>query len=312
MMRKRRLWADLALLIAALIWGVAFVIQRIAAVEVQAFVFNGIRFLVGALVILPFAFGRAMRRAGPGEMGWKTGGRMPGKYLPGVLLAGLLLASGAALQQVGLKYTTASNAGFITGLYVVLVPIFLTFGGRHKLPRPMVWVAAFLSAFGLFLLSTGGQIRANRGDILVMFSAIFWACHVILIDWMVRRVEVMQFAVGQYLVCGLAPLGLGLYLEPGALQPALSNWWLLAYMGVISVGIGYTLQAAGQRVAPPADTAIILSMEAVFAALGGWLFLDESLAPLQLLGCGSILLGMLLAQSDVILGKRRVVLEGEV
>jgi drug/metabolite transporter (DMT)-like permease len=300
-MRKRRLWADLALLMVALIWGVAFVIQRIAAAEVQAFVFNGIRFLVGALVILPFAFTRAVRRAGPGEMGWKTGGLMPRKYLPGVLLAGLLLASGAAFQQIGLKYTTASNAGFITGLYVVLIPIFLTFGGRRKPPRPVVWIAALLSAFGLFLLSTGGQIQVNRGDILVMFSAVFWAFHVILIDWMVQRVEVMQFAVGQYLVCGLASLGLGLYLEPGALQPALSNWRLLAYMGVISVGIGYTLQAAGQRVAPPADTAIILSMEAVFAALGGWLFLGESLAPLQLLGCGIILLGMLLAKSEVIL-----------
>jgi drug/metabolite transporter (DMT)-like permease len=310
-LRKPRLWADLALLLVALIWGVAFVVQRLAAAEMQAYVFNGIRFLTGALVILPFAFIRAMRRAGPGEQGWKTGGLMPRKYLPGVLLAGLLLASGAACQQVGLIYTTASNAGFITGLYVVLLPIFLTFGGRRKIPRPMVWIAALLSAAGLYLLSSGGQLRFNRGDILVMVSSAFWACHVILIDWMVRRVDVMQFAVGQYLVCGLASLVLGLYLEPGALLPALSNWWLLAYMGAISVGIGYTLQAAGQRMAPPADTAIILSMEAVFAALSGWLFLGESLAPLQLLGCGIILLGMLLAQSEVILGRRRVALEGE-
>ncbi len=311
MMRERRLWADLALLLVALIWGVAFVIQRIAAAEMQAYVFNGVRFLVGALVILPFAFTRAVRRAGPGKMGWTTGGLMSRKYLPGVLLVGVLLASGSAFQQIGLKYTTASNAGFITGLYVVLIPIFLTFGGRRKQPRPMVWMAALLSAFGLFLLSTGGQIQVNRGDMLVMFGAVFWAFHVILIDWMVQRVEVMQFVVGQYLVCGLASLGLGLFLEPGALQPVFSNWWLLAFMGIISVGLGYTLQAAGQRVAPPADTAIILSMEAVFAALGGWLFLGENLAPLQLLGCGIILLGMLLAQSDVILGKRQAVLEAE-
>jgi drug/metabolite transporter (DMT)-like permease len=160
-------------------------------------------------------------------------------------------------------------------------------------------------------LSTGGQLRFNRGDLLVMFGAVFWACHVILIDWMVQRVELMQFVAGQYIVCGLVSLGIGLYLDPQALKPVMSNWWLLAYMGVISVGVGYTLQAAGQRVAPPADTAIIISMEAVFAALGGWLFLGERLAPLQILGCAIILLGMLLAQSDVILGQSQAVLEGD-
>jgi drug/metabolite transporter (DMT)-like permease len=311
MMRKRRFWADLALLLAAFIWGVAFVVQRLAATEIQPYVFNGIRFLVGALVILPFAFTRAIHQAESDEMGRKFGGRMLRNYLPGVALTGIVLASGAAFQQIGLKYTTASNAGFITGLYVVLIPIFLAFGGRRRLPRPVVWIAAFLSALGLYLLSTGGRLQINRGDILVMVSSAFWAFHVILIDWIVQRVDVLQLAVGQYFVCGLFSLGLGLYLEPEALKPMVSNWWLLAYMGVISVGLGYTLQAAGQRVAPPADTAIILSMEAVFAALGGWLFLGENLAPLQLLGCGIILLGMLLAQSDVILGTRQIFFEAE-
>jgi drug/metabolite transporter (DMT)-like permease len=310
MMRKRRLWADLALLMVAFIWGIAFVVQRLAAAEVQAFTFNGVRFLLGALVILPLAFVRARRRTGSGEV-TRTPGSLSDRYLPGVLLAGVLLASGAAFQQIGIKYTTASNAGFITGLYVVLIPIFLSFGGRRKIPRPVVWIAALLSSLGLYLLSTGGRFQINRGDILVMVSAVFWTLHVILIDWMVQRVEVMQFAAGQYIVCGLASLGLGLYLEPEALKPVASNWCLLAYMGVISVGLGYTLQAVGQRVAPPADTAIILSMEAVFAALGGWLFLGESLAKLQLLGCGIILLGMLLAQSDLILGKRQSLLDAE-
>ncbi len=119
-MRKRRLWADLALLLVAFIWGVAFVVQRVAAAEVQAFVFNGVRFLLGALVILPFASIQARRRAESGEMNWNLSSLTGRKYLPGVLLAGLLLASGAAFQQIGIKYTTASNAGFITGLYVVL------------------------------------------------------------------------------------------------------------------------------------------------------------------------------------------------
>ncbi len=304
-MQKRRLWADLALLSVALIWGVAFVIQRLAAAEIQALVFNGLRFLLGALVVSPLAFfaGR------PGRYqvifaGMHTTRAPAGKYAWGIILAGLLLACGSAFQQIGLKYTTASNAGFITGLYTVLVPIFLAFGGRHRLPRLAVWVAALLCAGGLFLLSTGGRIQSNRGDLLVMVSAVFWAWHLIWIDWMVQRVSVLQFAAGQYLVCGMASLGLGLYIEPHALQPVLSNWWLLAYMGVVSVGLGYTLQAFGQRVAPPADTAIILNMEAVFAALGGWIFLGENLAPLQILGCGIIFFGTLLAQWETILGRR--------
>jgi drug/metabolite transporter (DMT)-like permease len=308
-MRKQRLLADLVLLLVALIWGISIVLQHIAAAEVQAYVFNGVRFLLGVIVILPFAIhealGNAVLDGDPSSVEAVSLVRLlPVKYLPGVLLAGLLLAAGSAFQQIGMKYTTASNAGFITGLYVVLLPIFLTFGGLRKAPRPLVWIAAILSACGLFLLSTNGHYRVNRGDLLVMAGSVFWALHVILIGWMVRRVRVLQIAVGQSLVCGLASLIVGLYLEPQALQLMVSYWWLLAYTGIIAVGVGFTFQAVGQRMAPPADTAIILSMESVFAAIGGWLFLAESLTPLQVLGGGIILLGMMLAQSDVILGKR--------
>ena len=308
-MRKQRLQADLVLLLVALIWGVSIVLQHIAAAEVQAYMFNGVRFLLGVIVILPFAIHEASGIAVPdGDRSSievvSLARLLPVKYLPGVFLTGLLLAAGSAFQQIGMKYTTASNAGFITGLYVVFVPIFLTFGGLRKVPRPMVWIAALLSACGLFLLSTSGHFRVNRGDLLVLAGSVFWALHVILVDWMVRRVRVMQFVVGQSLVCGLVSLVVGMYLEPQALQPIVSYWWLLAYTGIIAVGVGFTFQAVGQRMAPPADTAIILSMESVFAAIGGWLFLAESLTPLQLLGGGIILLGMMVAQSDVILEKR--------
>ena len=158
-MPKRRAWADLALLLVAFIWGVSFVIQRMAAAEMQAYVFNGVRFLLGALVILPFALIKARFHLGSKETGRKTTGFIPRKYLTGVVLTGLLLASGSAFQQVGLIYTTASNAGFITGLYVVFVPIFLTFGGRRRVPRLMIWIAAFLSALGLYFLSAGGRLQ---------------------------------------------------------------------------------------------------------------------------------------------------------
>ena len=289
--RRQRLQADLTLLAVAAIWGSAFVAQRLAAVEVGVYLFNGLRFLIAALALAPLAASRLL--TGPTMAGLNR------KNLPGVILVGLLLVGGAALQQAGLKYTTAGNAGFITGLYVVIIPLFLALFWRQQL-RWVTWLGALLAVIGLFLLSTGGQLRLNRGDALELAGAVFWALHVIYTGRLVQRLDVLHFAVGQYLVCGLVSLSIGLALEAQALPRMLDFGWAIAYTGLISVGLGYTLQAVGQRVAPPADAAIILSLEAVFAALAGWIFLGEMLGPLQLLGCGIMLLGMLLAQSEAL------------
>ncbi len=276
-----------------MIWGSAFVVQRIAALDVGVLLFNGLRFLVGALALLPFAWRERMAPPVWRKANWV-----------GVLMAGTLLAGGAALQQAGLQYTTAGNAGFITGLYVVLIPLFLAFGWRQR-PRPAIWVAALLAAIGLFLLSIGGSLRLNAGDILELGGAVFWALHVILIGRLVERMDIMRLAAGQYLVCGLLSILVGLVFEATDWPALLSGWWAIFYTGIISVGLGYTLQALGQRHAPPADTAILLSMEAAFAALFGWIFLGEVLSALQLLGCGIMFAGVLLAQSDLIFGAER-------
>ena len=293
--RKKRLRADLTLLAVAVIWGSAFVVQRLAAVEVGVYLFNGLRFLVAALALAPMAISR--RLTDPEMAGVSR------KSLPEVILLGLLLAAGAALQQAGLKYTTAGNAGFITGLYVVFIPLFLGLFWRQHVQR-LTWLGALLAVIGLFMLSTGGRFRLSLGDALELAGAVFWALHVILIGRLVQRLDVLQIAVGQYLVCGLVSLSIGLVLEAQMLPALIDTWWAVAYTGLISVGLGYTLQAVGQRVAPPADAAIILSLEAVFAAMAGWLFLDERLGPVQLLGCGVMLLGMLLAQSEALASTR--------
>jgi drug/metabolite transporter (DMT)-like permease len=285
--RKQRIKADLTLLGVSLIWGSAFVVQRIAALEVGVFYFNGLRFLLAALFLLPFARLGVLRQTDfqrTGNANWW-----------GILLTGLALFCGSAFQQAGLQYTTAGNAGFITGLYVVLIPLFMALVWRQR-PRPIIWLAALLAATGLFLLSTSGKMHLNPGDALVLVSAIFWALHVILVGQLVGHVDVMTLAIGQYLVCGLANLVAGLALEPNGFSGLVGFWWVVAYTGIISVGLGYTLQVVGQRVAPPSDAAIILSMEAVFAAFSGWLFLGETLMPSQILGCGIMLVGMLLAQ----------------
>jgi drug/metabolite transporter (DMT)-like permease len=287
--RRLRLQADLTLLLVSIIWGSAFVAQRVAAAKIGVFWFNGLRFLLGALVLLPFA--------------WRdlypviTGRR---KEIAGILAAGFFLWAGAAFQQAGLIYTTAGNAGFITGLYVVLIPIFLALRGTQR-PPLLTWVASFLAAVGLFLLSTGGKMQLNPGDSLELLGAVFWALHVILVGWLVQRMPILALAVGQYLACAAFSLGAGLLFERNTLPALAQGWWAIAYTGLLSVGLGYTLQAKGQRLAPPVDAAIILSTEAVFAALSGWIILAERLTVTQLAGCGVMLAGMLLAQSGSIL-----------
>jgi drug/metabolite transporter (DMT)-like permease len=282
---KKRARSDLILLLVSLIWGSAFVAQRVAAQQMDAFLFNGTRFLVGALVLLPLAV------------------RNPGKPkrvdIPGIALAGSLLFGGAALQQIGMQTTTAANGGFITGLYVVFIPLLLALFWRQS-PQPRIWLAAFLAVAGLFLLSTGGRLALATGDVLVLLGAILWALHVIVIGLLVRRMEVIHLATGQYLVCSLLNLLLFTVIGQKTLVDGLSGaWWAVVYTGVFSIAIGYTLQGYGQKEAPPADAAIILSMEAVFAALFGWVLLEEHLSAIQILGCALMATGMMLSQISI-------------
>jgi len=281
---NERFRADLTLLLVAVIWGSAFVAQRVAALNMNVYLFNGLRFLIGALVLTPFWLHRR-----------KGYSRINLRLCLGICLAGLLLFAGTSFQQYGMRFTTAANAGFITGLYVVMIPIILALGLRQP-PRSIIWIASILAVLGLFLLSTEGELKLARGDSLELAGALMWALHVILIGWLVRQMEVFPLAIMQYLVCGLLSLTVGLIDSGLSFSGLQAVWWTVLYTGVVSIGLGYTLQAVGQRVAPPADAAIILSCEAVFAALFGWLVIEERLTPIQLLGCGFMLIGMILAQ----------------
>lgn len=277
-----RLKADITLLIVAIIWGSAFVAQRVAGQLGSVYLFNGARYLLAALVVWPFAM--RVRRSvtqTDGQYRW-------------MFIAGFFLFAASALQQAGMLYTTAGNAGFITSLYVVLVPIVLFIFWRERF-HWMAVIAVVLAGAGAFLLSTGGRFQVQKGDALELIGALFWTFHVILVGKYASKFESMSFSVGQLAVCGILNLGVGFFVEPMMSFDA-SLLFAIAYTAFFSLGLCYTLQIWAQKHTPPADAALILSLESVFAVLSGWLFLNEQLAAIQVLGCALIFVAVLLSQ----------------
>jgi drug/metabolite transporter (DMT)-like permease len=293
-----RFRADLVLLIVALIWGSAFAVQRVAAQHLDAFTFNGLRFLLGGLVLLPFSKLLPINKTthdsdNLGENGISRPG-LGARSMIYMLLAGGLLFGAAGLQQAGLQTTTAGNAGFITTLYVVLVPIFLTVFWKANI-HWISWLGAGVAILGSLLLSTRGHLRIAEGDILEMTGAVFWALHVILISRAVRFIDVATFSSGQYIAAGLLNLLVSVTLQM-PWNGLASGWWTVLYIGLLSTALGYTLQVFGQKYAPATDATILLSMEAVFAALAGFIFLGEGMQGVQIAGCGLILLSVVIIQ----------------
>ena len=281
-----RLKADLTLLVVSIIWGSAFVAQRVAGQMGSVYLFNGARYLLAALVVLPLAL-RVKRKDKPS---W-TMSRDQYKWM---IVAGFLLFLGSAFQQAGMVYTTAGNAGFITSLYVVLVPIALFFVWGEK-PHWMSIVAVGLAGVGAFLLSTGGRFEVKAGDALELLGALFWTFHVIVLGKFASKFEAMSFSVGQLFVCAILNLSVGIFAEP----MMSFNWPLIfaiAYTALFSLGLCYTLQVWAQRHTPPADAALILSLESVFAVISGWLILNERLVLIQIFGCVLIFIAVVLSQ----------------
>lgn len=280
----RSLRADLLLLLTAAIWGFAFVAQRVGMEHVGPFLFNGVRFALGAVCLLVVVRFRRGRRRPSGPAGTRRAG----------LLLGCVLFLGASFQQIGIVYTTAGKAGFITGLYVVLVPILgSTLGHRIGL-RP--WIGAVLAAVGLYLLSVKEGFRIELGDALVLASAFFWACHVLLVGRWTRRFDAVDLAWRQFATCAVLSLAAAALLEPVTVSGLRGAAVPILYGGVLSVGVAYTLQVVAQREAQPTAAAILLSLEAVFAALGGWMVLGETLAGRALAGCALMLTGVIVSQ----------------
>jgi len=284
------------LLTTAMIWGLAFVAQRIGMRYVGPFTFNGIRFLLGCLPLVPLLLKNRGKR--PASLPFKSG-----TVLLGGLFTGGVLFLGASLQQIGIVYTTAGKAGFITGLYVVIVPL-LGLLWHDRSTHAGMWTGAFLAAAGMYFLSVTRSFTIAWGDLLVFFSAFMWAGHVQLAGWLAPRVGAIRLAVMQYLMCGGLSLGVAFWKEKVAWAGVSQAAIPILYGGLLSVGVAYTLQLVAQKKAPAAHAAILMSLETVFAALGGWLILGETLSLRALFGCALILSGMLASQLYPLLRKR--------
>ena len=289
-----KLQANLLLLLTSVIWGFGFIAQRLGMDHIGPYSFNVFRFLLGALSLLPLVYFLGRKKAGQAKAGkpfWVIGG-----------LAGLVLFGGATLQQVGLLYTTAGKAGFITGLYLVIVPL-IGFCLRQKIDKLTI-AGALIATYGLYLLSITEGFHIGRGDTLVLIGAFFWAVHVQVVGYAAKyELDPLKLAILQYLICAGLNLVLALFLEKFSVQATLDASYAILYAGLVSVGVAYTLQIVAQKHVDPSRAAILLSLEAVFAVLAGWLMLDELLNSRESWGCILMFAGMMLSQIAG-LGKR--------
>ncbi len=298
-MEKTVLKADLLLLLTSAIWGFAFVAQRVGMDHIGPYTYNALRFALGSCSLLPLIYLNAKKRSGTHPEIPRGNGRA---ILNGGLLAGIVLFGGASFQQMGMVYTTAGNAGFITGLYVVIVPLLGLFWKQQ--PKAGTWLGAVLAAVGLYFLSVTDELTISFGDFLVLISAFFWAAHVLLIGWLSPRMDALKLSSVQFAVCAFFSFLVALVVETFSVDSILAAAVPILYGGLFSVGIAYTLQVVAQRHAHPAHSAILLSLEGSFAALGGWLLLGEVLGLRGLLGCALMLAGMLLSELSVYLFRR--------
>ena len=275
--------SHLFLWLTAAIWGFAFVAQSVGMEALGPYGFNATRFTLAALSMLPLIYFLDGKKQHDKGVTLKAG-----------LIAGSVLFAGATLQQIGLLYTTAANAGFITTTYMLIVPIAGLFL-RHHIER-QTWVGIILALVGLYVLTVGPNLTVQKGDAIEFLGAFFWAAHVLIVGHYSTKVPIVTFSVIQLVVVACGSWIMALAFETVSWEAIEVSWVAIAYAGIASSAIAYTLQTLGQKQVAPSSAALILSTEAVFAAIGGWWLMDETLSSRELAGCGLIFVGMMISQ----------------
>ena len=289
----RQLRGGAMLMLTALIWGTAFVAQSVGMDYLGPCAFTATRNFIGCVALLPvIALASRLRSGAQPEEAAPAPGK---KALFGWGAAcGLLLGGATLLQQAGMQTASAGKAGFLTALYIVIVPVLGIFLGRR--PGLKVWIGVVLALVGAYLLSVKGGAGIASGDLLVIASAVVFSLHILVIDSVPAGVDGVRLSCVQFLVAGVFALVLALFLESFTWRDILSAWVPLLYTGVVSSGVGYTLQILGQRTVNPTVASLILSLESVFAALAGWEILGQALSLRELFGCALVFVAVILAQ----------------
>ena len=282
--------ANLMMLLAAFIWGTAFVAQAVGMEEIGPFTYGMGRYLLGTVFLILFWLWYRKRQKGRHRSGFGVG-----------LIVGLAMFVASALQQVSLLYTTAGKTAFLTCLYIVFVPMIAVFL-KHRI-RPENWLGAVLGIVGLYFLCVKEDLVFNFGDILAFLCSIGWAVHILLIDHYVEKHDAIEISVAQCFMCLVLNTAVAFTVETVALTPILNMFWPIFYAGIMSSGVAFTLQILAQKEAEPAHIALIMSLEAVFGAVSGWVILGEIMTTSEIIGCVLVLVATLTTQSRLIFGK---------
>lgn len=286
-MKKNTVKGLIFLFLAAIVWGLAFVAQRVGADSISPMYFNGVRFFIGGLSLIPVIL---LFEKGADDKGKKKTTLWAG------ILAGIVLAVASFLQQVGVELTdSAGKSGFITGLYMILVPIIgLFFGAKSK---AKTWIGAILGILGLFMICMNGtKMTFTAGDLFLIADAVMFAFHIIIIDHFGDRVYSLRFSMVQFFTTAVISMGGALIFEEVTFEPLVLAIIPILYCGIMSVGVGYTFQVLGQKYSEPTSAAIILSTEAVWSAIFGAIILSERMGVIAYIGCALIFAGIIVTQ----------------
>lgn len=286
------------LFLTAFIWGTAFVAQSVGMDYLGPFGFNGFRSLIGGVALLPciYILEKINKRTAGEEGSTKT-------LIAGGLCCGLALFAASSMQQIGIQYTTAGKAGFVTAFYIVLVPVLGMFLGKKTGWK--VWLAVAMALAGLYFLCITESFSVGRGDIYVFIGSLLFAVHILIIDYFAPRTDGVKMSCIQFFVAGILSMFPMAAFETTTVEGALRSWGPLLYAGVLSCGVAYTLQIIGQKNMNPTVASLILSLESCISVLAGWVILGERLSVREGLGCVLMFAAIILAQLPEKMGKNR-------
>ena len=299
-MKNKEVSSAILLFLAAFIWGVAFVAQSVGMDYVGPFTFNGCRFLLGGLVLTPFALLREKKYQKSNiykSLTEEEQEKHKKTTLLGGLCCGVAICIASSFQQAGMLYTSVGKAGFITALYIVLVPVMGVF--MKKKVSSIVWVGVLLAAVGFYFLCITESFSINYGDVLLFLCAVCFTFHILIIDYFAPKADGVALSCIQFWFSGIVCMGIAIFKELPEISAIIAAAIPILYAGVMSCGVAYTLQIIGQKHMKPAVASLILSLESVISVLAGWVILKEVLTGRQFLGCTLVFAAVILAQIPV-------------